>query len=197
MAKLNITVKQKDNPNEYMRQLRAIKRRENPLLPPEGLPSRKIKDIRGERFGRLFVESFSHLANNKGRNAHWSCQCDCGNKHTVSSESLRTGTCISCGCYASELSKVSIKKTHTKGDHLYFIRSGPYVKIGRSNNITKRLSSLKSMNPHGVHLVHYVENGGHLEHSLHERFKDSHHSGEWFLLDDEEVCEIVAIGNVE
>lgn len=155
------------------------------------LPSKKIRDIRGERFGRLLVESFSHVAPNKGRNAHWICRCDCGNRHIVSSTSLRTGTCISCGCYASEVSRVLIKRNHVKGRHLYFIRSGEYIKIGRADNLKSRLSQLTAMNPHGVELIHFIEDGGYMEHDLHEQFKDRHHQGEWFLLRD---CEVVEIG---
>lgn len=158
------------------------------------LPSGKIRDVRGERFGRLLVTSFSHVSSDNGKNAFWNCTCDCGNEKAISSSSLRAGSAISCGCYASEVSRANIKKTHLKGDHLYFIRSGPYIKIGRTNNINSRLKQLKAMNPFEVHLVHLVEKGGHLEHELHEKFKEFHHSGEWFLLDDEEI---VSIGHVE
>lgn len=160
------------------------------------LPSKKIRDVRGERFGRLLVHSFSHIALDKGKNAYWVCTCDCGKEHTVSSASLRTGTCISCGCYGKEVSRALIKKTHHKGKHLYFIRSGPYVKIGRTDNINKRLTQLQAMNPHEIRLVNYYENKGELEHTLHENFKHFHHQGEWFLLDDEK-CEIVSIGALQ
>jgi hypothetical protein len=128
----------------------------------DDLPSKKIRDVRGERFGRLLVHSFSHIGSDKGRNAYWICTCDCGNEHTVSSASLRTGTCISCGCYASEVARKTMKKMHTKGQHLYFIRSGEYIKIGRTDNVSLRLIQLRAMNPHGVELIHYVENGGYL-----------------------------------
>lgn len=163
------------------------------LLILSDLPSKKIRDIRGERFGRLVVKEFSHIAPDKGKNAYWKCSCDCGGENTISSAALRTGSTQSCGCYASEVSRQLIKNTHNKGKHLYFIRSGPYVKIGRANNINMRLTQLRAMNPHGVELIHYVENAGHLEHSLHKRFKEFLYSGEWFLLDDEEV---VTIGDV-
>lgn len=158
------------------------------------LPSKKIRDIRGERFGRLLVESFSHVASDKGKNAYWQCVCDCGNEHTVSSASLRTGTCVSCGCYASEVSRRLIKETHNKGAHLYFIKCGEYIKIGRADNVAQRLSQLRAANPYDVELVYIVEGAGDLEHSLHKQFKDRHHTGEWFRLN---VCEIVSVGAVQ
>lgn len=157
------------------------------------LPSRKIRDIRGERFGRLLVESFSHISTDKGHNAYWTCLCDCGNTHTVSSSSLRAGSCTSCGCYAAEVSRSRIKQTHQKGRHLYFIRSGDYVKIGRADKVSLRLGQIRSANPHGAELLHVVENGGHLEHELHEKFKHRHHTGEWFILHDSEVLDIIDV----
>lgn len=158
------------------------------------LPSKKIRDIRGERFGRLLVESFSHISPDKGKNAYWNCVCDCGNKHTVSSASLRARSCISCGCYASEIARKTIKETHNKGQHLYFIRSGDYIKIGRADKVLLRLGQIRAMNPHGADLIHYVENAGWMEHSLHEKFKNKHHVGEWYYLSDEEI---VSIGSVD
>lgn len=154
------------------------------------LPSKKIRDIRGERFGRLLVESFSHIATDKGKNAYWICRCDCGKEHTVSSGPLRKGSCISCGCYASEISRATIKKTHTKGKHLYFIRSGEYIKIGRADRIDLRLGQIRAMNPHGAELVHFVADAGWFEHALHKQFQDKHHVGEWFHLSDDDVLHI-------
>lgn len=159
----------------------------------KSMHSRKVRNIVGERFGRLTVTSFSHIADNKGRNAYWNCLCDCGKFSTVSSGSLRSGCTKSCGCLAQELSRTSIKNLHRTGEHLYFIRSGEYVKIGRTNNIRNRLSQLNAMNPHGVDLVHVLEKEGYREKEMHEKFKDRHWRGEWFLLSDEE-CEVVAIG---
>lgn len=53
-------------------------------------------NIAGLRFGRLLTISFSHV--DKHGNAHWRCQCDCGNKLTVSGEDLRDSHTQSCGC---------------------------------------------------------------------------------------------------
>lgn len=54
-----------------------------------------FKDETGKRFGRLIVKEFL----GKGR---WLCLCDCGNKCTPRSDSLRRGTTKSCGCLGIE-----------------------------------------------------------------------------------------------
>lgn len=87
-----------------------------------------------------------------------------------------------------------MKKMHLKGSHLYFIRSGEYIKIGRADNVLLRLKQLRAMNPYDVDLVHVVEGAGNLEHHYHEVFKERHHTGEWFRLKD---CEVINIGNID
>lgn len=54
----------------------------------------QIKDIAGQRFGRLTVLSFSHCK----RAAFWLCRCDCGNERTMAGGALRFGSIRSCGC---------------------------------------------------------------------------------------------------
>lgn len=60
----------------------------------------RVKDLRGRRFGRLLVISFSgHTAAGK---AKWLCKCDCRKMHVVIGASLINGTSVSCGCYMVE-----------------------------------------------------------------------------------------------
>lgn len=54
----------------------------------------KIKDIVGQRFGKLLVVKFDHII--KG-SSFWECLCDCGKTAIVSKTSLDSGT-KSCGC---------------------------------------------------------------------------------------------------
>ena len=49
----------------------------------------------GEKYGRLTVVE---RAENMGVQTAWRCVCDCGNKITVRTNSLRTGNTRSCGC---------------------------------------------------------------------------------------------------
>lgn len=69
-----------------------------------------IKDITGERFGRLTV---SHRdtspRSGKCNNAVWVCACSCGSIKSVSSGQLRTGKTRSCGCLALENKSIRAK----------------------------------------------------------------------------------------
>lgn len=61
------------------------------------------KDLTGQRFGRLIVESYSHTDPPPKRYANWNCVCDCGNKTIVRSKNLLIGNNKSCGCLRIEL----------------------------------------------------------------------------------------------
>lgn len=55
----------------------------------------KIKDIQGNKYGRLTVISFVGTKNKKAR---WLCKCDCGNIVEVYGVDLRGANTKSCGC---------------------------------------------------------------------------------------------------
>lgn len=63
----------------------------------------KIKDMHGQRFGRLLVLRFSGMLNNSSRSAIWVCLCDCGKETLVPRSSLITGNTRSCGCLHNEV----------------------------------------------------------------------------------------------
>ena len=70
-----------------------------------------VKDLSGQRFGRLVALRCVGRTNNG--NATWLCKCDCGNEAIIASYALKTGRTRSCGCYKQEmLGKASI----THGD---------------------------------------------------------------------------------
>lgn len=56
----------------------------------------KLKDLTGQRFGRLLVVSRAGITTD-GK-AVWLCLCDCGTSHEVSGRRLRLGQTKSCGC---------------------------------------------------------------------------------------------------
>lgn len=62
-----------------------------------------LKDITGQKFGRLLV--VSRAPNNSANQAVWNCQCDCGNVATVASAKLLFGTTKSCGCHKTDVLK--------------------------------------------------------------------------------------------
>lgn len=69
-----------------------------PILPPIiPIPSKRIKDITGQRFGLYVVLGYIGLFTSKKR-AYWLCRCDCGNYRSVVSDNLRAGKSNSCGC---------------------------------------------------------------------------------------------------
>lgn len=67
----------------------------------------------------------------------------------------------------------------------YVIRSGPFVKIGTSSDIEKRVRELRISNPHEVEAVAVLAGGRAVEGSLHRRFKAYRHRHEWFRIEGE------------
>lgn len=55
----------------------------------------KIKNIRGNKYGKLTVISFVDVKNKKAR---WLCKCDCGSIVEVYGIDLRSNNTRSCGC---------------------------------------------------------------------------------------------------
>jgi len=71
----------------------------------------KLIDLTGQRFGRLTVlarDPATHKCS-----SYWICICDCGNRSSVSSQSLRNGVTTSCGCYQREATG-NANRTHGK-----------------------------------------------------------------------------------
>lgn len=64
----------------------------------EKLIAMRVKDISGQRFGKLIA---LYPINNSGKRI-WHCQCDCGNECDIQIDSLTTGNTTSCGCQKSK-----------------------------------------------------------------------------------------------
>lgn len=54
------------------------------------------KNIIGKKYGKLTVIDYTD--ENRHGSALWKCQCDCGNITYATTEGLRTGDNVSCGC---------------------------------------------------------------------------------------------------
>lgn len=67
----------------------------------------KAKDLSGQKFGRLFVNSFHGSERSKSGVSvrYWRCVCDCGNISKVSAGALTSGNTQSCGCAKIEATK--------------------------------------------------------------------------------------------
>ena len=81
----------------------------------------RIKDLTGQKFGRLTVVG---LADTNTRKTFWVCQCDCGNFKTVRSDSLQNGRIKSCGCLKLEQDKKNLNSTSAKKK---FLQTGAKV----------------------------------------------------------------------
>lgn len=74
-----------------------------------GCLPKSFEDLTGQRFGRLTAsERDEHRE--KDNRIRWICQCDCGNKKSVSAVCLKSGTVKSCGCLAREGIDITNKK---------------------------------------------------------------------------------------
>ena len=71
-----------------------------------------IKDITGQRFGRLIVEE--KLGRSERGAITWRCRCDCGNTKTTITSRLLNGEVKSCGCMLVK-GDLRIKKDHEHG----------------------------------------------------------------------------------
>lgn len=87
------------------------------------LQQNKIKDITGQKFGRLKALYFTKSI--KTRGAYYMCKCDCGNEIEVKATNLRNGNTKSCGCLKKEKNKKPKYKKHGLcGTRLYRIYQG-------------------------------------------------------------------------
>jgi hypothetical protein len=63
------------------------------------------EDLTGERFSRLLVVGKDNTpTKSKRKRVKWSCLCDCGNTTSVSSDNLKSGNTMSCGCHKNTVS---------------------------------------------------------------------------------------------
>ncbi len=71
----------------------------------------KIKNLKGQRFGRLVVPDKYELRKGyKSTKAYWLCLCDCGNEKWIRGTSITGGESMSCGCYMKENNSILQRK---------------------------------------------------------------------------------------
>jgi len=81
-----------------------------------------VINLVGLKFGRLLVNSKNEIKGNR-RQVRWNCECDCGNNHIVTGESLRSGKSKSCGCFLKEARHVKNKNSDREKAMLLLIYS--------------------------------------------------------------------------
>ena len=77
--------------------------------------------------------------------------------------------------------KTSSKKNKTLS-WIYFLQCKNYIKIGRTNNILKRMIEIQGLNPFPLKLLLVLKGDSKKEASLHARFRKDRIRGEWFIL---------------
>lgn len=89
----------------------------------------KITDIKGQRFGRLFVVRFAESTGS----ARWLCICDCGNEVIKDGRLLRSGSTQSCGCIHRErMSAIGKKYNENKK-----------IKVDHAQNLREMFDGMK------------------------------------------------------
>lgn len=68
-------------------------------------------------------------------------------------------------------------------EFVYFVRCGRFVKIGRANNIERRINEIQTHSPATVEFIAAFRGGATEEFSLHSRFNHLAERGEWFRED--------------
>lgn len=93
------------------------------------IPSKRVKDLTGQRFGRLLV--LGYAGSTSAKQSRWLCRCDCGQETTVTRQLLTDGKTSSCGCFQRENSSLIHKKHGMKNTPEY--RSWKAMRV-RCNN---------------------------------------------------------------
>lgn len=100
-------------------------------------PVVEIKNIVGQRFGRLVVVEFARKT--KTRKYLWLCKCDCGNIVECRSDGLKSGHTQSCGCLHKEI--ISQNRKKPKGvaafNKKYYDYKAKAQRVNREFNLTK------------------------------------------------------------
>lgn len=74
---------------------------------------------------------------------------------------------------------------------VYLLKSGQFYKIGKANDLKKRISQIKLQLPFDTELIHAIEafRPYDVEKYWHKKFADKRRNGEWFELSADDVTE--------
>lgn len=89
----------------------------------------KLKDLTGQRFGRLTV--IKRDENDKRGNVQWLCECDCGKSAIVRGYQLTVGKTKSCGCL-----KGTHKSHHKSNLRIWYIWQNMKQRCSKESHIS-------------------------------------------------------------
>lgn len=102
----------------------------------KGVGLHGAKDLTGMVFGRLTVleRADDHVQESGRRRVRWRCRCSCGNEAIVGTDSLTSGSTISCGCYHMERIQESNSIHHESKTPLYAVWCGMKARCYNKNS---------------------------------------------------------------
>ena len=130
----------------------------------------KVKNIVGQKFGRLTVLSL--YPQPPGSATRWTCECECGTVCVKNGSSLKTGSSKSCGCIASEMSATRPGGSATKERKRAYtqeylakksLRVPPWVD-------NQKINEFYANCPEGFHVDHIIPLRGKLVSGLHVHY---------------------------
>jgi hypothetical protein len=79
--------------------------------------------------------------------------------------------------------------SHASKAYVYLLRCGEYFKIGRTNNLDRRMDQLSIQLPHKPQIIHAIHTNvpAYTERFFHEKFGEFRLNGEWFQLSQEAI----------
>ena len=100
-------------------------------------------DITGQKFGKLTVDGFAYIKNNR---AYWNCTCDCGIHCVKMGKYLRSGDTKSCGCNAIDRAR-KMGLSNINRNKYEILEDGETVKVYFNNTDNYFLCDLKDWEP--------------------------------------------------
>lgn len=127
-----------------------------------------IKDLTGQRFGKLIVLEFDEIESNNKKAVYWKCKCDCGNITSKLAYNLSSGATKSCGCVktsAGEERIIYLLKQH----NIPFEKEYTFIDLQAENSDVKLRFDFAIFS-HSGQLIQLIEYDGVQHYQPIERF---------------------------
>lgn len=91
-----------------------------------------MKDITGQRFGRLVALHPTRVPDDTRSSYNWLCRCDCGKELEVNAQSLASGNTTSCGCALQD----AMKNLICEGTAPYKLSESKHPRVTNTSGVT-------------------------------------------------------------